>query len=181
MGPPGAGKGTQAKNISHLLGIPHISTGDIFRENIKNETTLGLEVKSYYDNGIYVPDEVTNRIVQDRLSWKDAQGGFLLDGYPRTLDQVKYLDELLKVGNQKVDKVIELVVDIDVVIKRLVKRAQEQARIDDTEEVITKRLEVYKAETAPLLAEYDQRSILIRIDGMGNISEVESRIKAALV
>jgi len=180
MGPPGAGKGTQAVNISKTLNIPHISTGDIYRENMKNETPLGLEAKVFYDKGMYVPDEITNRIVEDRLTWDDAKNGFLLDGYPRTIDQVNFLDQILAKKSQKIDKVLELTIDIPVVVERLLKRAQEQGRIDDTKEVITKRLEVYATSTAPLLAEYQSRGILIKVDGMGSVNEVEEKIKAAL-
>jgi adenylate kinase len=180
MGPPGAGKGTQAVNISKTLNIPHISTGDIFRENMKNETPLGLEAKAFYDKGMYVPDEVTNRIVEDRLTWDDAKNGFLLDGYPRTVDQVQFLDQILSKKSEKIEKVLELTIDIPVVVARLLKRAQEQGRIDDTKEVITKRLEVYATSTAPLLAEYQSRGILIKVDGMGSVNEVEEKIKAAL-
>ena len=180
MGPPGAGKGTQAVNISKTLNIPHISTGDIFRENMKNETALGLEAKAFYDKGMYVPDEVTNRIVEDRLTWDDAKNGFLLDGYPRTIEQVNFLDQILAQKSQKIEKVLELTIDIPVVVARLLKRAQEQGRIDDTKEVITKRLEVYASSTAPLLAEYQGRSILIKVDGMGSVNEVEGKIKTAL-
>jgi adenylate kinase len=180
MGPPGAGKGTQAVNIAKTLNIPHISTGDIFRENMKNETPLGLEAKAFYDKGMYVPDEVTNRIVEDRLTWDDAKNGFLLDGYPRTIDQVKFLDQILSKKSQKIEKVLEITIDIPVVVARLLKRAQEQGRIDDTKEVITKRLEVYATSTAPLLAEYQNRDILLKVDGMGSVSEVEEKIKKAL-
>jgi adenylate kinase len=180
MGPPGAGKGTQAVNIAKTLNIPHISTGDIFRENMKNETPLGLEAKAFYDKGMYVPDEVTNRIVEDRLTWDDAKNGFLLDGYPRTIDQVKFLDQILSKKSQKIEKVLEITIDIPVVVARLLKRAQEQGRIDDTKEVITKRLEVYASSTAPLLAEYKNRGILVQVDGMGSVSEVEEKIKKAL-
>ena len=180
MGPPGAGKGTQAVNISKTLNIPHISTGDIFRENMKNETALGLEAKAFYDKGMYVPDEVTNRIVEDRLTWDDAKNGFLLDGYPRTIEQVNFLDQILAQKSQKIEKVLELTIDVPVVVARLLKRAQEQGRIDDTKEVITKRLEVYASSTAPLLTEYKNRSILIKVDGMGSVNEVEGKIKKAL-
>jgi adenylate kinase len=180
MGPPGAGKGTQAVNIAKTLNIPHISTGDIYRENMKNETLLGLEAKVFYDKGMYVPDEITNRIVEDRLTWDDAKNGFLLDGYPRTIDQVNFLDQILAKKTQKIDKVLELTIDIPVVVARLLKRAQEQGRIDDTKEVIIKRLEVYATSTAPLLAEYKNRGILIQVDGMGSVSEVEEKIKKAL-
>ena len=181
MGPPGAGKGTQAVNIAKTLNIPHISTGDIYRENMKNETPLGLEAKVFYDKGMYVPDEITNRIVEDRLTWDDAKNGFLLDGYPRTIDQVNFLDQILSKKSQKIEKVLELTIDIPVVVARLLKRAQEQGRIDDTEEVITKRLEVYATSTAPLLAEYKNRGILVQVDGMGSVSEVEEKINSALV
>ena len=180
MGPPGAGKGTQAVNIAKTLNIPHISTGDIYRENMKNETPLGLEAKVFYDKGMYVPDEITNRIVEDRLTWNDAKNGFLLDGYPRTIDQVNFLDQILSKKSQKIDKVLELTIDIPVVVERLLKRAQEQGRIDDTKEVITKRLEVYANSTAPLLAEYKNRGILVQVDGMGSVSEVEEKINSAL-
>ena len=180
MGPPGAGKGTQAVNIAKTLNIPHISTGDIYRENMKNETPLGLEAKVFYDKGMYVPDEITNRIVEDRLTWDDAKNGFLLDGYPRTIDQVNFLDQILSKKSQKIDKVLELTIDIPVVVERLLKRAQEQGRIDDTKEVITKRLEVYANSTAPLLAEYKNRGILVQVDGMGSVSEVEEKINSAL-
>jgi len=180
MGPPGAGKGTQAINIAKTLNIPHISTGDIYRENMKNETPLGLEAKVFYDKGMYVPDEITNRIVEDRLTWDDAKNGFLLDGYPRTIDQVNFLDQILSKKSQKIEKVLELTIDIPVVVERLLKRAQEQGRIDDTKEVITKRLEVYANSTAPLLAEYKNRGILVQVDGMGSVSEVEEKINSAL-
>ncbi len=180
MGPPGAGKGTQAVSISKTFSIPHISTGDIFRENMKKETPLGLEAKAFYDQGLYVPDEVTNRIVEDRLNWEDARNGFLLDGYPRTIDQVNFLDQILEKKSQKIEKVLEITIDIPVVVERLLKRSQEQGRIDDTKEVITKRLDIYASSTAPLLAEYQKRGILKKVDGMGSVSEVEEKIKAVL-
>lgn len=181
MGPPGAGKGTQALNIAKSFNIPHISTGDIFRENMKKQTPLGLEAKVFYDQGLYVPDDVTNRIVEDRLTWDDAQNGFLLDGYPRTIEQVNFLDQILLKKSQKIEKVLEITIDIPVVVGRLLKRSQEQGRIDDTTEVITKRLDVYASSTAPLLAEFQKRGILTKVDGMGSVSEVEEKIKSALV
>ena len=181
MGPPGAGKGTQALNIAKSFNIPHISTGDIFRENMKKQTPLGLEAKVFYDQGLYVPDDVTNRIVEDRLTWDDTQNGFLLDGYPRTIEQVNFLDQILVKKSQKIEKVLEITIDIPVVVERLLKRSQEQGRIDDTTEVITKRLDVYASSTAPLLAEFQKRGILTKVDGMGSVSEVEEKIKSALV
>jgi adenylate kinase len=180
MGPPGAGKGTQAKFIAEKFSIPHISTGDIFRENLKKETAIGLEAKSYMDRGEYVPDDVTNRIVADRLTWPDAANGFLLDGYPRTLDQVKFLDETLKSQNHQVDRVIELVADINTLVSRLLNRAKEQNRADDTEEVITKRLEVYLAETAPIIDNYKNKNLVIQVDGLGEVDAVTRRILTAL-
>lgn len=180
MGPPGAGKGTQAKFIAEKFSIPHISTGDIFRENLKKETPIGLEAKGYMDRGEYVPDEVTNRIVADRLNWPDAKNGYLLDGYPRTLDQVSFLEETLNAKNEKLDRVIELVADINTLISRLLNRAKEQNRNDDTEEVITKRLEVYLAETAPIIDKYQQQNLVIQVDGLGEIDAVSRRIITAL-
>lgn len=180
MGPPGAGKGTQAKFIAEKFSIPHISTGDIFRENLKKETAIGLEAKSYMDRGEYVPDDVTNRIVADRLTWPDAANGFLLDGYPRTLDQVKFLDETLKSQNHQIDQVIELVADINTLVKRLLNRAKEQNRADDTEEVITKRLEVYLAETAPIIDTYKNKNLVIQVDGLGEVDTITRRIFTAL-
>ncbi|MGA0130377.1 MAG: adenylate kinase [Candidatus Nanopelagicales bacterium] len=181
MGPPGAGKGTQAKFISEKFSIPHISTGDIFRENLKKETAIGLEAKSYMDRGEYVPDDVTNRIVADRLTWPDAANGFLLDGYPRTLDQVKFLDETLKSQNHQIDRVIELVADINTLVKRLLNRAKEQNRADDTEEVITKRLEVYLAETAPIIETYKDKNLVVQVDALGDIDVITRRILTALL
>ena len=181
MGPPGAGKGTQAKFISEKFSIPHISTGDIFRENLKKETAIGLEAKSYMDRGEYVPDDVTNRIVADRLTWPDAANGFLLDGYPRTLDQVKFLDETLKTQNHQIDRVIELVADINTLVKRLLNRAKEQNRADDTEEVITKRLEVYLAETAPIIETYKDKNLVVQVDALGDIDVITRRILTALL
>jgi len=181
MGPPGAGKGTQAKFISEKFSIPHISTGDIFRENLKKETAIGLEAKSYMDRGEYVPDDVTNRIVADRLTWPDASNGFLLDGYPRTLDQVKFLDETLKSQNHQIDRVIELVADINTLVIRLLNRAKEQNRADDTEEVITKRLEVYLAETAPIIETYKDKNLVVQVDALGDIDVITRRILTALL
>jgi adenylate kinase len=180
MGPPGAGKGTQAKIIAEKFSIPHISTGDIFRENLKKETPIGLEAKGYMDRGEYVPDEVTNRIVADRLTWPDAKNGYLLDGYPRTLDQVSFLEETLSSKDEKLDRVIELVADINTLIARLLNRAKEQNRDDDNEEVITKRLEVYLAETAPIIDKYQQQNLVIQVDGLGEIDAVSRRIITAL-
>lgn len=180
IGPPGAGKGTQASKLSEVYSIPAISTGDIFRENVKNETPLGIEAKSYMDRGAYVPDELTNKLVRDRLQNPDCANGFLLDGYPRTADQVEELDSILKETNSSLDAVIQLTADTDEVVKRLAKRAIEQGRSDDTEDVIRNRLAVYEDQTAPLISVYASRGLLIMVDGLGEIDEVTSRIKEAL-
>ena len=179
VGPPGAGKGTQAARISTAFGIPTISTGDIFRFNIKNETELGLRVKAIVDNGDYVPDSLTNELVTDRLAEADATTGFLLDGYPRTPDQVRYLDELLTSHGHQLDGVLRLVADQDEIVTRLRKRALEQGRADDTEEAIRHRQEVYQRETAPVLELFRDRDLLIEVDGLGTVDEVTDRIWAA--
>ena len=180
VGPPGAGKGTQAALITTTYGIPDVSTGDIFRANIKNETPLGVQVKAILDRGEYVSDELTNNLVKSRLEEDDALEGFLLDGYPRTLEQVRYLDELLASKGQALDAVIQLVADQDEVVARLTKRALEQGRADDTEEVIRHRQEVYARETTPLIAVYGDRGLLVEVDGLGAVDEVAARINEAL-
>jgi adenylate kinase len=180
IGPPGAGKGTQASKLSEVFGIPAISTGDIFRENVKNETPLGLEAKSYMDSGAYVPDSLTNKLVRDRLKNADCANGFLLDGYPRTSDQVDELDDILKETNGSLDAVIQLTADTDEVVRRLAKRAIDQGRSDDTEDVIRNRMAVYEEQTAPLISMYAARGSLIMVDGLGEIEEVTERIVEAL-
>ena len=181
MGPPGAGKGTQATLLASRLGIPHISTGDIFRANVAQGTELGKEAQRFMDAGEYVPDTVTNAMVRDRLTHDDCRPGFLLDGYPRTIEQVAELDAMLRSAGQKLDVVVELTVDIDEVVTRLVKRAKDQGRSDDTEEVIRRRLEVYFEQTAPLIDTYSQRGLLVRVDGMGRIEDVSERLVAVVV
>jgi adenylate kinase len=180
MGPPGAGKGTQATRIAERYGIPAISTGDIFRTNIKDGTDLGLRVKSILDAGGYVPDQVTNDIVRDRLAWVDAAPGFLLDGYPRTTGQVEFLDEVLAQHGHALDGVIELTVDEDSVVERLLKRAETEGRADDTEDVIRERQAIYRKETAPLIALYEQHGVLVKVDGMGPVDEVTERVVKAV-
>lgn len=178
MGPPGAGKGTQATKIAEDFGIAHISTGDLFRANLSQGTALGAEAKKYMDAGEYVPDSVTNDMVRDRLTHDDAAAGFLLDGYPRTVAQVTELDEML--GTNKLDKVLVLTADTDEVVSRLLNRAQKQGRSDDTEDVIRRRLEVYEEQTAPLIDLYSSRGILVSVNGLGSIDEVAQRINAVL-
>jgi adenylate kinase len=180
MGPPGAGKGTQAGVIAGLLGVPHISTGDIFRANVSQGTDLGIEAKRYMDAGEYVPDGVTNAMVRDRLAQEDCLRGFLLDGYPRTLEQVFELTDMLGAVGLGLDRVVELVVQIDEVVDRLVKRAAAQGRSDDTEAVIRRRLEIYFEQTAPLIATYETQGLLLRVDGLGAVDEVTGRVCAAL-
>jgi adenylate kinase len=180
IGPPGAGKGTQARALSDALGVPAISTGDIFRDNVRNETQLGRQAKAYMDAGDNVPDSLTNDLVRDRLAQDDCVRGFLLDGYPRTTDQVRALDEFLAGQGASMDAVIELVADPDIVVERLRKRALDQGRADDDEAVVRHRLTVYREQTAPLIDVYAQRGLLSRVDGLGEIDQVTERIRTAL-
>ena len=180
IGMPGAGKGTQAERLSQSYGIPAISTGDIFRHNVKNETELGKQAKAFMDRGEYVPDSLTNALVRDRLSHEDARTGFLLDGYPRTADQVAELDDILSSMDEKLDAVVNITANTDEVVKRLLNRAKEQGRADDTEDVIRRRLEVYEEQTAPLIAIYESRGLVVTVDGLGEVAEVTKRITDAL-
>ncbi len=180
MGPPGAGKGTQASRIAERYAIPAISTGDIFRRNLAEGTPLGEQAKTYMDAGEYVPDEVTNNMVADRLGQADAAAGWLLDGYPRTLAQVGALERILSDSSTALDAVVELTVDSEAVIDRLLKRAEIEGRADDNADTIRRRMEVYLAETAPLTAAYGERGLLVKVDGMGSVDEVTERIFAAL-
>ena len=180
LGPPGAGKGTQAARIAERLSIPAISTGDIFRANVAGATELGLKAKEYMDKGEYVPDSVTNAMVADRIAANDAASGFLLDGYPRTEAQVHELDAMLAAKGLALDVVLEITADAEVVVERLLKRATEQNRADDTEPVIRRRLEVYAEQTEPLAALYEAKGLLVRVDGIGDIDEVTERIMTAL-
>jgi adenylate kinase len=180
IGAPGAGKGTQAEKLAEAFQIPAISTGDIFRHNVKNETELGKQAKAFMDRGEYVPDSLTNELVRDRLSHADAIEGFLLDGYPRTADQVVELDDILGAQGNKLDVVVQLTADTDEVVRRLLNRAIEQGRADDTEDVIRRRLEVYEEQTAPLTDTYAARGLVVMIDGLGEVAEVTGRILAAL-
>ena len=180
VGPPGVGKGTQAARISEAFDIPTISTGDIFRSNIAEGTELGKQVKAIVDAGDYVPDTLTNALVEDRLRSADAANGFLLDGYPRTPDQVQHLDALLAADGQALDAVIRLLADREEIVRRLRKRALEQGRADDSEEAIRHRQEVYQRETEPVVAMYRDRGVLVEVDGLGEIEEVTERIFARL-
>lgn len=180
IGPPGAGKGTQAAVLSAELGIPHISTGEIFRANVAAGTELGQQAKRYMEAGEYVPDEITNAMVASRLGEDDAQNGFLLDGYPRTLQQVAELDGILADGGHELDAVLEITADREQLVERLLKRAEVEGRADDTEEVIRRRMEVYDAETAPLVRVYTERGVLREVDGLGSVEDVSERLLASL-
>ena len=180
LGPPGAGKGTQAARLATRLGVPAISTGDIFRANVSEGTELGQLAQKYMDAGEYVPDEVTNQMVAARLSEPDAEAGFLLDGYPRTEAQVDELDSILEANGHQLSHVVELTADTDEVVARLLNRAKEQGRADDTESVIRRRLDVYAEQTAPLVRTYASRGLLVQVDGMGDMDEVTARLTDAL-
>ena len=180
LGPPGAGKGTQAKRVAEKFGIPAISTGDIFRANIAARTELGVLVDEIVKSGKYVPDEVTNDLVRNRLAEADAADGFLLDGYPRTAAQVEELDAMLKDSGRTLDAVLELTVDVEEVVARLLRRKETEGRVDDEETVIRHRQSVYEEQTAPLVQVYSQRGLLRTVDGMGDIDEVTGRLLAVL-
>jgi adenylate kinase len=203
IGPPGAGKGTQAQFISAHLGIPHISTGDIFRSNVANNTELGIKAKGYMDRGDLVPDEITVAMVRDRLSEDDVKTGFLLDGFPRNVPQAETLKKILAELGTPLTAVLELEIDEEEVVRRLSGRrtcrrcgnvqhvddgtgtcdkcgGELFQRDDDKEEVIRHRLEVYKTQTAPLTAFYAEEGILVGIDATGPVPEVTERALAAL-
>ena len=180
MGPPGAGKGTQAVGLAQRIGGAHISTGDIFRDNVANQTELGKTAQQYMEAGKYVPDEVTNAMMRDRLAKPDAVS-FVLDGYPRTGDQVDELDSILSDMGAKLDAVLLLVVsDREELVQRMIKRAETSGRTDDTEEVIRHRQDVYDQETAALVPIYRDRGLLREVDGIGDIDEIARRIDTAL-
>ncbi|ALG13870.1 adenylate kinase [Kibdelosporangium phytohabitans] len=174
VGPPGAGKGTQAGTLSDKLGVPHISTGDLFRAHIGNKTELGLSVQSILDEGKLVPDEVTNQMVRERLAEADARDGFILDGFPRNIAQAEVLGAILAESGQKLDAVVEFQIDEDVVVARLLGRG----RTDDNEEVIRHRQHIYRSETEPLLNFY--RDIVVTVDAVGEVGEVTNRVLNAL-
>lgn len=180
IGPPGAGKGTQATLVAEKFGIPHISTGAIFRANLAQGTALGVEAGSYMERGEYVPDSVTNAMVRNRLAEPDTADGFLLDGYPRTLAQVDELDVILADLGKRLDAVVEITADTEEVTQRLLARAAKEGRADDTEEVIRRRMVVYAEQTEPIVAVYSERGLVRKVDGMGGIDEVNARIVAVL-
>lgn len=202
LGPPGAGKGTQAVRIAEAYGIPHISTGDMFRANLKNETELGMEAKSYMDNGDLVPDDVTNRMVDDRLTWDDASVGWVLDGFPRTEPQAEALDDIIASQDTPIDVVLRFAVDDDEVVERLSGRrvcrdaghifhvdhnppeqdgvcdidgSELYQRDDDKEDVIRTRLDSYEDDTKPLVEFYDDQGLLRDVEAVGDIDDVTER------
>lgn len=180
LGPPGAGKGTQAARISEHFGIPAISTGDIFRDNISRGTELGKRAQEYTCCGELVPDEITNQMVRARLARADAADGFILDGYPRNAAQVAELDVILADLGARLDAVVQLTADRDELLARMRRRAEIEGRDDDTADVIARRLDIYDAETAPLAEAYAARGLLVPVDGTGDIDEVTERVLGAL-
>lgn len=180
MGPPGAGKGTQAAALCHRFGIPAVSTGDMFRAHVSAGTPLGIAAQGYMDAGEYVPDEVTDAMVRERLAQPDCRRGFLLDGYPRTLDQLEELDEMLTGLGVELDGVLVLNTDPDQLVRRLLARAQSQGRTDDTEDVIRRRQELYAEQTAPLVSAFADRGLLREVDGNGTVEQVTERVQAAI-
>ncbi len=182
LGPPGAGKGTQAARLAESLQIEAISTGDIFRSNIKGETELGLLAQQYTAKGELVPDEVTNAMVRDKLASKVAAGeqGFILDGYPRNVAQVAELDTILTDLGLTLDGAVEITADPEIVVERLLGRAEIEGRADDTEPVIRHRLSVYAEQTAPIAQLYAERGALAQVDGIGSVDEVTTRLLGAL-
>ncbi|RBY97286.1 adenylate kinase [Blastococcus sp. TF02-8] len=185
LGPPGAGKGTQAQIIAGTLGVPAISTGDIFRANVSGQTELGKKVKTFLDAGNLVPDEITVAMVKDRLAEADAEGGFLLDGFPRSIPQAEQLRDSLGELGHKLDRVVELVVEEDELVRRLSGRrmivdGKEVQRDDDKPETVRHRLSVYREQTAPVAGFYEGEGLLARVDAIGEIDEVTSRVLAAL-
>lgn len=176
MGAPGAGKGTQATALAQRYGVPAISTGDIFRSNIQQGTELGQRVQAIIESGEYVPDDVTEAIVADRLREPDCAGGFLLDGFPRTMHQVHFLDQHLAAESHGLDAVVSLHVDPEALVARLLERARIEGRVDDNEDTIRRRMEVYAGQTAPLLYHYEHQGILVDVDGAGTVDEVRERM-----
>jgi adenylate kinase len=180
MGPQGSGKGTQAALLAAHLGIPAISTGDIFRANISGGTALGRLAQEYTARGELVPDAVTTDMVRHRLGQPDAADGFILDGFPRNAAQVGALDEILDGLGVRLDAVVQLTAERSELLSRMRRRADLEGREDDTEDVIARRLDIYEAETAPLAASYEQRGLLVSVDGIGEVDEVAKRLLGAL-
>lgn len=180
FGPPGAGKGTQAKKIAESYGTAHVSTGDMLRAAVKNKTELGELAKSYMDKGELVPDGVVIGIIKDRINEADAIDGFMLDGFPRTVPQAEALSEMLSSEGESIDAVVSIEVDDEEIISRILERQKIEGRQDDTEDVVRNRLNVYRNQTEPLKSYYDEEGVLYEIDGIGTIDEVFGRIDKVL-
>ena len=182
LGPPGVGKGTQAKILVEQLSIPQLSTGDILRSAISNKTPLGIQAKTIVDRGDLVSDEIVNGIVSERLDQEDCRAGFVLDGFPRTIPQAEALDEMLTEKGMQLDAVVEITADADVLVGRIAKRAKESgvARGDDNEDVLRNRLNVYREQTAPLVEFYRGKGLLKSVDGMQPVDEVTAAIRRAV-
>ncbi|MFH5878711.1 adenylate kinase [Arthrobacter sp. NA-172] len=180
MGPPGSGKGTQAEYIARHFGIPAISTGDIFRAHVGGNTALGVEASKFMDSGEFVPDHVTNAMIRQRLGNTDVGAGFLLDGYPRTTSQIDALDGILSGNQQQLDAVVALTVGDDELVDRMLRRAQEQGRSDDTAPVIRRRLELYRDETQAVVARYSERGIVLAVDGAGQRENITAKAISAI-
>lgn len=180
LGPPGAGKGTQAERLAATYRVPHIATGDIFRENVKNETPLGLEAKGFMDRGELVPDDVVNRMVADRLDRDDAGDGFLLDGYPRTVPQAEELERILRERGKALTAVLRFDVPEPELEARIARRAEEEGRSDDTAEILRNRLAEYREKTAPLERHYAEQGLVRDVDAVGPVDEVTARALTVL-
>lgn len=180
LGPPGAGKGTQAQHLVDELGIPHVSTGDMLRAAVAARTPVGRQAQSFMDDGKLVPDEVVIGVAEERLGQADAREGFILDGFPRTVAQAEALDAMLERLGCKLESCVALSVNADMLVKRLLKRAEIEGRSDDNEESIRTRMGEYEAKTAPLIAYYRDKGILAEVDGLGDIEEVAGRIQQAI-
>ena len=180
LGAPGSGKGTQAALLVQELNLPHISTGELLRSAVKAGTELGMQAKAVMDRGELVSDDIMLGLLGERLSQADAEGGFILDGYPRNLSQARALDELLERLDQPVDEALQIDVDVDLVVARIARRAAEEGRSDDTEEVVRNRMKVYSDQTAPVVDYYAQKGLLSRVLGEGTIEEVFQRIRGVL-
>lgn len=182
LGPPGAGKGTQAKILVEAYGIPQLSTGDILRSAIAAQTPLGIEAKAVMDRGDLVSNDVVNGIVSERLDAEDCQPGFILDGFPRTIAQAEALDAMMAEKGIKLDAVIEITADADELVRRVIQRAKESggARADDNEDVLRNRLDIYQNQTAPLVAYYADQGLLKTVNGMAPVDQVTAAMKAAI-
>jgi adenylate kinase len=179
LGPPGSGKGTQGALLSECVGVPRVSTGDLLRSAVAGETTLGRQARGYMQKGLLVPDEIILGLIEEVLASPDAQRGIIMDGFPRTVAQAEAVDELLARRGEKVHRVLSLEVPEAELVRRLLGRARQEGRDDDTEETITQRLAVYREETEPLIAYYRERGVLAAVTGTGSVEEIADRMQEA--